>query len=190
MAKKELIITLPNPRLREKSRRVGVITPEIRKIIADMKAATLDWEASRPHEVGVALAAIQINQAYRIIAIRENFEDKSDKRFKILINPEISKLEGEINNDFEGCLSVTDIYGKVPRYSKVRIRALDENGRQIRLKAEGFLARILQHEVDHVHGLVFVDHIKDEHGAFYKLTAEGKLEPLDYETAKKTGIFR
>jgi len=190
MAKKDLIIALPNPRLREKSARVVVISPEVRQVISDMKAATLDWESSRPHEVGVALAAIQIDKAIRIIIIRENFEAKADKRFKVLINPEIAKLEGEVQEDFEGCLSITDVYGKVPRHSKVRVKALDENGHQIRLRAEGFLARVLQHEIDHCKGLVFVDHIEGHRQAFYKITSEGKLEKLDYEKVQKAGIFR
>jgi len=190
MTKKDLIMTLPNEHLRQKSQRVGIITPEIRQVIDDMKAATLDWEAGRPHEVGVALAAIQIDKAYRIIVIRQNFEDKSDKRFQVLINPEITKLEGEVEEDFEGCLSITDVYGKVPRHSKVRVRALDDRGREIRLKAEGFLARVLQHEVDHCSGIVFVDHIEDKPQAFYKINDQGKLEKLDYETIKKANIFR
>jgi peptide deformylase len=155
-----------------------------------MKAAALDWEDSRAHEVGVALAAIQIDQPLKIIIIRNNFDDKQDKTFSVLINPEIVKLEGELEEDYEGCLSVADIYGKVPRYSKVRVRANDENGRQIRVKAEGFLARILQHEIDHTKGVMFIDHIKGKHGRFYKITDEGKLESLPYEDVKKTGIFR
>lgn len=190
MSKKDLIITLPNPHLSQKSQRVGVVTDEIRKIVADMKAATLDWEKSRPHEVGVALAAIQIDKAYRIIVIRNNFEDKNDKTFTVLINPEVIKREGEIEEDYEGCLSVVDIYGKVPRHSKVRIRALDEQGRQIRVKAEGFLARILQHEIDHTVGIMFVDHIKDRRDAFFKITPEGKLKSLPYEQIKKANILR
>ena len=148
MAKKDLIITLPNDHLRQKSQRITVISPEVRKVIEDMRAATLDWEASRPHEVGVALAAIQIDRPYRIIIIRQNFDSKEDKRFTVLVNPKIVKLEGEVKEDFEGCLSITDVYGTVPRYTKIRVRALDENGREIRVKAEDFLARVLQHEID------------------------------------------
>ncbi len=175
---------LPNPRLRQKSQRVAVITPEVRQVVRQMIDVALDWESSREHEVGVALAAIQIDRPYRIIVVRNDFEHKEDKTFHVFINPEIMKLEGEIVEDYEGCLSVTDIYGKVPRYSKARIRALDENGKTVRLKAEGFLARIFQHEVDHTNGIMFVDHIRDNHEAFYRLTEEGKLEPLPYEQAK------
>lgn len=190
MSKKDLIISLPNRHLRQKSQRVGVVTDEVRQVIDKMKQATLDWEASRPHEVGVALAAIQIDQPLRIIIVRNNFEDKKDKTFSVLINPEVVKLEGEIEDDYEGCLSVADIYGKVPRYSKVRVRALDENGQPIRVKAEGFLARILQHEIDHTVGKMFIDHIKDQPGAFFKLTADGKLVSMPYEDLQKTNIIR
>jgi peptide deformylase len=190
MSKKKPIITLPNTNLRQRSRRVSVITDEVRKIIEDMKAVTLDWEASRPHELGVALAAIQINQPLRIVIVRNNLQDKKDKTFTVLINPKITKLEGKIEEDYEGCLSVANIYGKVPRYSKVRLSAINEEGQPIRLRAEGFLARILQHEVDHTLGKMFVDYIKDKPDAFYRLTKDGKLVNMPYEKLQKTGILR
>jgi peptide deformylase len=190
MSSKDLIITLPNERLRQKSQRVRMVSDEVRKAIETMKAATLDWEATREHEVGVALAAIQIDKPYRIIIIRNNFEDKKDKTFSVLINPEVVKLEGDIEEDYEGCLSVSDIYGKVPRHTKVRIRALNEQGQPIRLRAEGFLARILQHEVDHTVGKMFVDLIKEKPDAFFKLTPEGKLVSLPHESLQKSRIFR
>jgi peptide deformylase len=190
MATRDIIISLPNDHLRQRSRRVSVINDEVLKIIDDMKSATLDWEASREHELGVALAAVQIDKAYRIIIIRNNFDDKSDHSFSVFINPEITKLEGKVEDDFEGCLSVPDIYGKVPRYDKVRIRALNEKGQEVRVRAEGFLARVLQHEVDHTKGIMLVDHIEDSPEAFYKLTDEGKLEKLDYEEVRKANIFR
>lgn len=190
MASKDSIITLPNSHLRNKSKRVGIITDDIRKVIEDMKSATLDWEASRPHEVGVALAAIQIDQPLKIIVIRNDFDNKQDKTFSVFINPEIVKTEGEIEEDYEGCLSVKDIYGKVPRYTKVRMRALNENGQEVRVRAEGFLARVLQHEVDHTNGLVFVDHIKSNRQAFYQLTDKGELKEVDYEQVDSANLFR
>jgi peptide deformylase len=189
MSAKDSIIILPHKGLRRKSKRVPVITPEVREVIKAMVDATVDWEESREHEVGVALAAIQIDKPYKIVIVRNDFEDKNNKSFSIFINPEIIKLEGELEEDYEGCLSVTDIYGKVPRYTKVRLRALNPDGQQVRVKASGFLARIFQHEVDHTNGIMFVDHIKDKQDAFYKLTAEGKLEPLDYTEVKKENVF-
>ncbi len=190
MSAKDQIIVLPNPHLRKKSPKVKLISHGVRNVIDEMKKATLDWEANREHEVGVALAAIQIDQAYKIVIIRNNFDNKDDHTFSVFINPEIVKLHGDIEEDYEGCLSVKDIYGKVPRYTKVRVRAIDELGREIRIKAEGFLARVLQHEVDHTNGMMFVDHIKDKPDAFYKLTGEGKLESLPYDDVKATGILR
>jgi len=100
-----------------------------------------------------------------------------------LINPEIVKYEGEITTDYEGCLSVKDIYGKVPRYTKIRIKALNIEGHQVRFKADGFLARVIQHEIDHTNGVVFIDHIKDQKDAFYELDDKGELQPLDYDTS-------
>jgi peptide deformylase len=178
---KDDIITLPNPHLRQKSQKVGIVTDEIKKIVADMEQATLDWEASRAHEVGVALAAIQIDQLLKIVVIRNNYDNKDDHTFTTLINPQITKLDGAITEDYEGCLSIQDVYGKVPRYSKVKVKALDIDGKEFRITAEDFMARILQHEIDHTNGLVFIDHIKDNPEAFYKLKDDGKLEPLDYD---------
>lgn len=178
---KDDIIALPNPHLRKKSQRVGIITPAIKQVINDMIDATVNWDESREHEVGVALAAVQIDQLYRIVVVRNDYDNKEDLTFTTFINPEIVKLEGEIVEDYEGCLSVPDVYGKVPRYNKVRIKALDINGKPIRVTAEGFLARIFQHEIDHTQGIVFIDHIKDKHDAFFRLTASGKLEQLNYD---------
>lgn len=180
---KDSIIALPNPHLRQRSQKVGLITPSIKALIADMQSATLDWEESREHEVGVALAAVQVDQLLRIVVIRNDFDNKDDKTFSVFINPVITKYEGSLQADYEGCLSVPDIYGKVRRYQKVRVKALDENGREFRITAEGFLARVFQHEIDHTNGIVFIDHIKDDPKAFFKLRVDdGRLEQLDYDT--------
>lgn len=179
--KKEDIITLPNSHLRQKSKKVHVITDEIKKLVADMVEASLDWEDSRPHEISAALAAVQIDHLDRVVIVRSDFEDKAARDFTTLINPEIVKYEGELIEDFEGCLSVSKVYGKVPRYSKIRVRAMDLDGKLIRFKADGFLARVIQHEIDHTNGIVFVDHIQNEKEAFYTLDEKGELQPLDYD---------
>lgn len=179
--KKDDIITLPNDHLRERSQKVGIISDEVHKLIEDMEAATLDWEASRKHEVGVALAAIQIDVKLRVVVVRNNFEDKSDRTFQAFINPKITKYEGEEVEDFEGCLSVRDIYGKVRRHSKIRMSAIGLNGKEIRVTAEGFLARVFQHEIDHTNGIMFIDHIKEKPDAFFRLDDEGSIKELDYE---------
>ena len=175
------LITLPNPHLRERSKRIKTVTDEIRKLVADMEKATLEWEDGREHEVGVALAAVQIDSLHRVVVIRNNFDNKSDRTFQVFINPEITKREGVIEEDYEGCLSIKDVYGLVPRHTRVRVKALNIHGQEVRVKAEGFLARVFQHEIDHTNGLLFVDHIEHQKDAFYTLTESGKLEPLDYK---------
>jgi len=179
--KKENIITLPNPHLRQKSTKVHVVTDETIKLIDNMTSASLDWEDSRPHEISAALAAVQLDELERVVIVRSDFEDKATRDFTALLNPEIVKYEGELVSDYEGCLSVNNVYGLVPRYSKIRVKALDVEGNEVRFKAEGFLARVIQHEIDHTNGIVFIDHIKDKTEAFYKLDEKGELQPLDYD---------
>ena len=186
---KNAIITLPNPHLRQKSRRIGVITDEIKNIADDMINATLSWDASRDHEVGVAMAAVQIDKLYRLIVVRNNFEDKTNLTFTVFINPEITKLEGSLITDYEGCLSVPNIYGKVKRYNKVRVKALDLNGKPFRVTAEGFLARIFQHEIDHTNGIVFIDRIKNDPDAFYVLGNDGKLTKVEYKDVQQDSVL-
>ena len=184
------IITLPNPNLRQRSKKVGFIDDKVKRLINDMQSALLDWEESRDHEVGVALAAIQLDQALRVIIVRYNYNNKEDKSFNVFINPSITKYEGQIEEDFEGCLSILDIYGKVPRHTKVRIKAQGLDGKEFRVTLNGFLARVLQHEIDHTNGIVFVDHIKGNLDAFYRLNKEGNLEQLDEKEIQASNIFR
>jgi peptide deformylase len=179
--KKENIITLPNPHLRQKSTKVHVITDDTIKLVDDMTNASLDWEDSRPHEISAALAAIQIDNTQRVVIVRSDFDDKAARYFTALINPEIVKREGEMIADYEGCLSVSGVYGKVPRHSKIRVKAIDLEGNEVRFKAEGFLARVIQHEIDHTNGVLFIDHIRDDVKAFYTLDEKGELQPLDYD---------
>jgi len=184
------IISLPNDHLRQRSKRVKVIDDSTLQLVDDMLAATLDWEASRPHEVAVALAAVQIDRLERVVIVREDFENKENKNFIVLINPEIVKKEGEIMTDQEGCLSVKDVYGLVPRHSKIRVRAIDISGHEVRLKSPNpFVARILQHEIDHTNGICFVDHIAHEKEAFSIQREDGELEKIPYSRVEKMGIL-
>lgn len=178
---KDDIITLPNPSLRTKSKSVGMVSDEIKKIVKDMENATISWDKSRKYEVGVALAAVQIDKLYKIVIVRNDFDDKKDTSFTVFINPKITKYEGKVEKDYEGCLSVKDVYGLVPRYTKVRVKAMDLEGKEFRVTAEDFLARIFQHEIDHTNGIVFIDHIKNDSKAFFKLDDNGELEALDYQ---------
>jgi peptide deformylase len=178
---KDDIIILPNAHLREKSTRIREVTAKVRTLIDEMTDAAIDWESSRPHEISAALAAVQLDRLERVVIVRSDFENKESKDFTALINPEIVKYEGKVETDYEGCLSVRDVYGKVPRHTKIRVKALNIDGQEVRFKAEGFLARVIQHEVDHTNGIVFIDHIKDDEEAFYTLDEKGELQPLDYD---------
>lgn len=184
------IITLPNDHLRQRSQRVTQIDDDTIQLVRDMIAATLDWEETRPNEVAVALAAIQIDKPVRVVIIREDFDDKTNKNFVVLINPEIVKYEGDIVYDQEGCLSVKDVYGNVPRYSKVRVRAIDIKGNRVHFKSPNpFVARVLQHEIDHTNGICFVDHIAHDEDAFSLLTDSGDLVACPYSKVLDSGIL-
>lgn len=183
MTKKDIpsIVTTPDPRLRQKSEKVHQIDDETKRIIDEMIASSLAWEEEHEFELSAAMAAPQLGYNKRIIVVREDMSNKDDANFVPLINPVVIKTEGKIIEDYEGCLSVPNIYGKVGRPYKARIKAVTENGEEVRLKATGFLARTLLHEIDHLDGVLFIDHIKDQTDAFYKLNDKGDLEPLDYD---------
>lgn len=183
MTKKDIpsIVTTPDPRLRQKSEKVHQIDDETKRIIDGMIASSLAWEEEHEFELSAAMAAPQLGYNKRIIVVREDMSNKDNATFVPLINPVVIKTEGKIIEDYEGCLSVPSIYGKVGRPYKARIKAVTENGEEVRLKATGFLARTLLHEIDHLDGVLFIDHIKDQTDAFYKLNDKGDLEPLDYD---------
>ena len=175
------IITTPDPRLREKSKKVRFVTDETRSLIANMVEASLAWEKEHPYELSAAMAAPQVGINQRIIIVRDDMEDKKNATFTALIDPEVIKTEGKVTTDYEGCLSVPNIYGLVPRPEKARVKALLEDGHEVRIKADGSLARVLLHEIDHLDGVLFIDHIKDEKDAFYRMDENGDLKPIDYD---------
>ena len=176
------IITTPDPRLREKSEKVGKITPEVLDTIAKMRELSLAWEKEHPYELSAAMAAPQMGVLKRIIIIRDDMEDKKNASFTALIDPVVIRAEGKIKKDYEGCLSVPSIYGMVPRASKVRVKAKLEDGTEVRIKATDELARTLLHEIDHLDGVLFIDHIKGVKDAFYEMNDKGDLVPVDYDT--------
>lgn len=185
------IITTPDPRLRQKSTKVSQITDETREIIADMIRLSLDWEKAHPFELSAAMAAPQMGVNQRIIIVRDDFDDKKNNSFTALINPEVIKTDGKVVKEHEGCLSVPEIYGLVGRPHKVKVKAILEDGTEVRLKADGYLARTLMHEIDHLNGILFIDHIRDDKDAFYRLDDKGDLQPVDYDTEIKdnTDLF-
>ena len=134
------------PVLREKAIPIKEITPEILNFIKDM-AETMYTDS------GVGLAAPQVGVSKRIILV-----DGEEDGLIVLINPVIIRSEGEVVEE-EGCLSVPGIYSKVKRSSKVTVKALNENGDPIEISKDGLTARALQHEIDHLDGILFIDRI-------------------------------
>jgi len=179
------IITTPDPRLRRKSVKVSEINDEIHQIIADMIKLSRDWESQHPYELSAAMAAPQIGENQRIIIVRDDLDNKDNDNFTALINPEVIRTEGKLIKEQEGCLSVPEIYGMVERPSKVKIKALLEDGHEVRIKASGYLARTLLHEIEHLDGILFIDHIRDDTDAFYRIDEHGELVPIDYDSEIK-----
>ena len=142
------ILRYPDPRLHKKAAQVDTVDDGIRKLVADM-AETM-YEAP-----GIGLAATQVDVHKRVIVIDVS-EDKS--KLLALINPEILERDGEQVCE-EGCLSVPGVYEKVVRSERVKVRALDPQGAIFTLEADGLLAVCIQHEVDHLDGKVFVEHL-------------------------------
>ena len=128
-------------------------------IKGDLPALLKDMWATMAAARGVGLAAPQIGLTMRLAVIDVRPEGKSNRI--VLINPEIVSLDGEINDE-EGCLSLPGVYSKLKRRARATVRALDENGVARTLTGEGLLARAFQHEVDHLDGKLFVDHIPFE----------------------------
>lgn len=142
------ILEYPDPRLSKVAARVGVVTPQVRQLVRDM-AETM---YAAP---GIGLAATQVDVHKRVIVI-----DVSETRdeLRVFIDPEILEADGEAECE-EGCLSVPGYYDKVRRAARIRVRALDAEGRPFELAAEGLLAVCVQHEMDHLVGKVFVDYL-------------------------------
>jgi peptide deformylase len=114
---------------------------------------------------GVGLAGDQVFESKQIavLEVSDNprYPEKSKIPLTILINPEITPLSEEMEDDWEGCLSIPDLRGKVPRYKKIRVQALDRNGKALDFVAEDFHARVIQHEFDHLNGKIYLDRMRD-----------------------------
>jgi peptide deformylase len=150
------VITLPDPILRKKARKVRAFTPELQALIDDM----IETMRAAP---GVGLAAPQVADSRRVIVIEwadppENEDDPPpEPKLYILVNPEIVRQSKESIVDQEGCLSVPGYIGEVERHASVTVKAQNRHGKSKRLKAAGWLARILQHEIDHLDGILYID---------------------------------
>ena len=187
-AKSELIC-LPNPNLRTPSRRIGLVDQSILELASRMLNQAKLWEKDRKFEMTVGLAAVQIDQLWRVILVRDNFNKSSAPRFQVLINPKITRTDGPKVEEYEGCLSVPDYYAKVERHNRIRFEALDLAGQPIVASVEGFLARVIQHEVDHLKGIMTVDRVKDLETGFGKLVDDGRISAVRLDEVKAKGLL-
>jgi len=145
------IIALPDPRLRTVSTPVNGVDKDVARLIGDMFETM--YEAP-----GIGLAAIQVGVSKRIITLDVAKKDEPSDP-KILLNPELIWSSYSLSIYEEGCLSIPDIHEDVERPASVRVRYLDRDGKPQEIEAEGLLAVCLQHEIDHLNGVLFIDHI-------------------------------
>jgi peptide deformylase len=152
------IITEPNPILRQTGKLLpghDLTSQETKKIIADLTETMYEKD-------GVGIAAPQIGESVQICLIAKDFTNAKDKDL-VLLNPVWQKKTIMKNWGEEGCLSVPEVFGMVKRYNKIVVKYTDEFGKSCELSAENFFARIIQHEVDHLNGILFIDKAKKMH---------------------------
>jgi len=165
------ILEYPDPRLRIRAEPVTKVDAEVRRLVADL----LETMYAAP---GIGLAATQVNVHRRILVC-----DVSTERNEpyCLINPEILSAEGKTNAE-EGCLSVPEFYDYVERAAKIRVRALDRDGKPFELDVEGLLAVCIQHEMDHLEGKLFVDYLSELKRERLKKKASKKAKRASNDT--------
>jgi len=145
------IITLPSRKLRTKSEPVGKITADVRALVDDMFETMYDAP-------GIGLAAIQVGVAKRIVTM-DLSKKEGDKNPRVLVNPEIVWSSEETSVYEEGCLSIPEVHEDVERPARVKVNFLDLEGQRHEEDAEGLYATCIQHEIDHLNGILFIDHI-------------------------------
>jgi peptide deformylase len=146
------VCRLGHPVLRLESKRVSkelLASSAIQKFIDDMMETMVEY-------YGVGLAAPQVHESLAI-AVIESHGPRGDIPMTVLVNPEVTVLDESTIEDWEGCLSIPELRGRVPRWRKLRVDALDRKGKKIQITAEGFFARVIQHEFDHLMGKVYLD---------------------------------
>ena len=145
------LIILPDPLLRQQSKPVETVDSEIQRLADDMLETMYDAP-------GIGLAAIQIGVPRRMLVIDLSRDDEENKP-QVFINPEILKVSDEVSTYEEGCLSIPDYYAEVERPASLTVGYVDRDGKQQTIEADGLLATCLQHEIDHLNGVLFIDHI-------------------------------
>ena len=158
MAARE-VLRMGHPVLREKAKPVEKTgTPELRALIADMKETMAAQDGA-----GLAAPQIGVSQRVVIFGVEANprYPDAEPVPFTVLVNPKLTFLTRDVESDWEGCLSVPGMRGMVPRYMKLRYTGFDEEGNPIERIAEGFHARVVQHECDHLDGILYPQRMTD-----------------------------
>jgi peptide deformylase len=151
------VARMGHPVLRAKARaldKVDIKSPAIQRLIDDLIDTMVEYH-------GIGLAAPQVHESVRIfVAALDAAEDGEEAEPVVLINPEIAVVGSDIVDDWEGCLSVPDIRGRVPRAREIKVRAFDRKGERIEIRAHDFPARVIQHETDHLDGILFFDRMR------------------------------
>ena len=150
MAVRDILI-LPDKRLRTVSKPVAKIDAATRKLVEDMFETMYDAP-------GIGLAAIQVGEPKRVVTMDLAKKDEP-KEPQVFINPELISKSGDKNTHEEGCLSIPEYYEEVERPTQVKVRYMDIDGKTQEIEANGLLATVLQHEIDHLNGVLFIDHI-------------------------------
>jgi peptide deformylase len=150
------IVTFPNDVLRKTAEPVTVFDDELQVLVDDMIETMRDAP-------GVGLAAPQIGLSKRLVVIEfgSEFDESIPKQVFVLVNPEIVDYSEETVRGIEGCLSVPDLVGSVDRSTVVTVRAQDQTGKKTKFRTEGWLARIFQHEIDHINGILYTDRAEE-----------------------------
>jgi len=161
------VLTYPDKFLSQPTKAVENINGKIQKIIDNMAETMYDAP-------GAGLAAIQVGFDKSII-IYDSLPGETEKSLQVLLNPKILESDGEIISENEGCLSVPDFTSNVKRPSLVLVEGIDREGSPLRIEAEGYLAIVLQHEIDHLNGILFIDRISSLKRELYKRRIKKQL---------------
>jgi len=174
------IVFVGDPVLRQKAQKVRHIDKSLEKLIDDM---TETMHAAN----GIGLAANQVGVLQRVIVVHlpQDDEDPQPSKLYALINPEIVSTSQEVLSAEEGCLSIPYYYGEVTRAEAVVVKGRDRKGRELKIKADGFLARVIQHEIDHLNGVLFIDRMESMDKLRY-VPAKTEAE-VEAEAFKKEG---
>lgn len=176
------VARLGHPVLRTKAKPVDpaeIVSPAVQRLIDDMIETMQEYH-------GIGLAAPQVHEGWRIFVAGIETEDRRTGETEIvpvpIVNPEVTPLGRDLVEDWEGCLSIPDIRGKVPRNRRIRVRGLDRHGAPLDLELQDFPARVVQHENDHLNGILFFDRMKsfetlafyDEYARYWSKEKEGE----------------